>query len=412
MRLRLPEALLGIGGYPDESSDRRGKRRIIVAALILTLPLILLASVIRLTSGHPWQGLANLAQAVAHVAVLGALHWWPRRFTSVMHWLSGADMLIIGLATMALGGLAASGFHILWAFVSVMVALIALSRRAAAVWFGVYSVAVGITVVGGSWLDTGERPESLAVDTTTNVAGASLLIFLVMVYFVTQREIFQRQSDDLLNNILPASIAEKLKVESSVIADRYEMATVLFADVVGFTPMTAEMDADELVGLLDDIFTTLDTIAAEMGLEKIKTVGDEYMVAAGVPEVRADHAHAMAEFALATRDIVAERDFGGHRIELRIGMHSGPVVAGIIGQVKFSYDLWGDTVNTASRLETFGVPGEIHISWETRDLIADRFECEPRGLVALKGKGETETWFLRGKAGDRRTGSADESESG
>jgi guanylate cyclase len=308
-------------------------------------------------------------------------------------------MVIITLATMALGGLATSGFHILWAFVSVMVALVALSRRAAAFWFGVYALAVAITVAGGSWLDTGERPDSLTVDTIINVAGASLLIFMVMVYFVRQRELFQRQSDDLLHNILPASIAEKLKVESSVIADRYEMATVLFADVVGFTPMTAAMDADELVGLLDDIFTTLDTIAAEMGLEKIKTVGDEYMVAAGVPEVRADHAHAMAEFALAIRDIVAERDFGGHRIELRIGMHSGPVVAGIIGQAKFSYDLWGDTVNTASRLETFGVPGEIHISRTTRDLIADEFECERRGMVALKGKGETETWFLRGRTG-------------
>lgn len=397
MRLRLPEALLGIGSYPGESSDRRGKRRIIVAALILTLPLILLASVIRLTSGHPWQGLANLVQAMAHGGVLVALVWWPRRFTAVMQWLSGADMLIIGLATMAMGGLAASGFHILWAFVSVMVALIALSRRAAAWWFGMYSVVVGITVVGASWLDTGERPDSLAADTTINVAGASLLIFLVMVYFVRQREIFQRQSDDLLNNILPAAIAEKLKAESSVIADRFEMATVLFADVVGFTPMTADMDADELVNLLDDIFSTLDTIAGEMGLEKIKTVGDEYMVAAGVPEARADHAHAMAEFALATRQIVASRDFGGHRIDLRIGMHSGPVVAGIIGQAKFSYDLWGDTVNTASRLETFGVPGEIHMSRATRDLIADHFECERRGMVSLKGKGETETWFLQGR---------------
>ena len=392
---RLPEVLHDIGGHPGESADRRGKRRIIVAALILTLPLILLASVLRLTSGHTWQGLANLAQAMAHMGVLAALRWRPRRFAAVMQRLSGADMLIVGLATMALGGLAASGFHILWAFVSVMVALIALSRRAAALWFAVYSVVVGITVVGGSWLDTGERPDSLAVDTTINVAGASLLIFLVMVYFVRQREVFQRQSDDLLNNILPASIAEKLKVESSVIADRYEMATVLFADVVGFTPMTANMDADELVTLLDDIFTTLDTIADEMGLEKIKTVGDEYMVAAGVPEARADHAHAMAHFALATRRIVTRRDFGGHHIELRIGIHSGPVVAGIIGQAKFSYDLWGDTVNTASRLETFGVPGEIHISRVTRDLVADEFECERRGMVALKGKGETETWFLR-----------------
>ena len=398
MKLPLSEAMLGIGSYPGESTDRRGKRRIIVGALVLTTPVILLTGVMRIATGHSWAGLANLAQVAAHVAVLVALHYWPRRFTAAMHWLSGMDMFIITLATLAVGGLAPSGFQMLWAFVSVMIALIALSRRAAAIWFGVYSVAVIVTVVGGSWLDTGERPDSLAVDTAINATGASLLIFLVMVYFVKQRELFQRQSDDLLNNILPASIAEKLKVESSVIAERYEMATVLFADVVGFTPMTADMDADELVALLDDIFSTLDSIAGDMGLEKIKTVGDEYMVAAGVPEPRADHAHAMARLALAIRDIVGQRDFGGHRIELRIGMHSGPVVAGIIGQAKFSYDLWGDTVNTASRLEAFGVPGEIHISRVTRDLIADQFECERRGLVALKGKGETETWFLRSRA--------------
>lgn len=400
LRLRLPEGLLAIGSHPAESSDRRGKRRIIVAALILTSPLIVLATVLRFAEGHPWQASANLAQAVFHVVVLVALHWWPHRFAAVMHWLSGGDMVIIALATMALGGMGFSGFHMLWAFASVMIALIALSRSAAAAWFGLYSVAVAITVVGGSWLDTGERPQSVAADTAINVVGASSLIFLVMVYFVRQRELFQQQSDDLLNNILPAPIAEKLKVVSAVIADRYEMATVLFADVVGFTPMTADMDADELVGLLDDIFTTLDTIAEQIGLEKIKTVGDEYMVAAGVPQERVDHAHAMAEFALATQHVVGQRDFGGHHIELRVGMHSGPVVAGIIGQAKFSYDLWGDTVNTASRLETFGVPGEIHLSRATRDLIADRFECEQRGMVALKGKGETETWFLRGRRTD------------
>lgn len=130
-RLRLPEGLLAIGSHPTESSDRRGKRRIIVAALILTSPLIVLASVLRFADGHPWQASANLAQVVFHVGILVALHWWPQRFTAAMHWLSGGDMVIITLATMALGGMVSSGFHMLWAFVSVMIALIALSRSAA-----------------------------------------------------------------------------------------------------------------------------------------------------------------------------------------------------------------------------------------------------------------------------------------
>lgn len=398
-RWQLPETWLAIGSYRSEAADQRGKRRIIVAALILTAPVILLTGIGRVATGHTWEGSANLVQVTVHLAVLGALHLRPRRFPTIMHVLSGADMMIITLAALALGGLSESGFSMLWGFVSVVIALIALDRRAAAVWFGIYSVAVIITAIGGSWLDTGERPgpSSLATESTVNVVGASLLIFLVMAYFVKQRELFQRQSDDLLNNILPKSVAARLKVDSSRIADRYEMATVLFADVVGFTPMSAHMSADELVTLLDEIFSSLDALVDEMGLEKIKTVGDEYMVAAGVPVTRADHAHAMAEFALATRRIVAHRDFGGHHIDLRIGMHSGPVVAGIIGRAKFSYDLWGDTVNIASRLETFGVPGEIHLSRTSRDLIAGEFSCERRGMVALKGKGETETWFLRGR---------------
>lgn len=399
--LRVPETLLQIGSFPSESSDRRGKRRIIVAALVLTTPVILVASITRFLEGNTWQGLGNLVQALVHVAVLIALRSFPQSFAAAMHWLSAGDMLIITLTTMAQGGMASSGFHMLWAFVSVVVALVALSRKAAVFWFAIYAVAIGVTVVGGSWIDTGERPESLAVDTTINVLGASSLIFLVMLYFVQQRELYQRQSDDLLNNILPAPIAERLKVEAEVIAEKYDLATVLFADVVGFTPMTADMGPDELVSLLDDIFSTLDAIASRMGLEKIKTVGDEYMVAAGVPEARDDHAHAMADFALKTRGVVAQRQFAGHDIELRIGMHSGPVVAGIIGQAKFAYDLWGDTVNTASRLETSGLPGEIHVSRETRDLIADEYECERRGIVGLKGKGEVETWLLKGRRAGR-----------
>ena len=393
----LPDSIMAIGSYLGETQERRGKRRIIVAALVLTTPVIAAVGIGRMATGHPWEGLGNIVQVGIHLAILGVLRLWPRSFAAAMHVLAGADIAIIAVTTLALGGLVASGLNVLWAFVSVVVALIALSRKAAASWFGVYAVAVILTLIGRTWLDTGERPDNVAFETTVNVIGASLLIFFVMIYFVRQREFFQRQSDSLLHNILPDSIATRLKVETSSIADSYESATVLFADVVGFTPMSAGMVADDLVALLDEIFSSLDAIVDELGLEKIKTIGDEYMVASGVPNPRADHAYAMAEFALTTRDLLEQRLFGGRRIELRIGVHSGPVVAGIIGDSKFSYDLWGDTVNTASRLESHGVPGEIHISTTTRDLISDRFECERRGMVDLKGKGETETWFLRAR---------------
>ncbi len=209
------------------------------------------------------------------------------------------------------------------------------------------------------------------------------------------------RSEELLLNILTEEIDDRLKAGEAGIADRFELATVLFADVVDFTPMSASMSADGLVPLLDEIFSSLDELVDALELEKIKTVGDEYMVAAGVPEPRPDHAQAIAELAIGIRSTVQSRDFGGHRIQFRIGVHSGPVVAGIIGHRKFSYDLWGDTVNIASRMESHGVPGEIQISRATKELIADSFTCERRGLIELRGKGELETWFLRDRATNR-----------
>lgn len=259
--------------------------------------------------------------------------------------------------------------------------------------------------------DTATSIEGTAHETAITVltaAGTALSIGVIALYFkrvVDSAEAEMRaaneRSEQLLLNILPEEIADRLKAGETGIADRYELATVLFADVVDFTPMSASMSADDLVSLLDEIFHLLDELVDALGLEKIKTVGDEYMVAAGVPEARSDHAQAMAELALRIRDAVESRHFGGHRIRFRMGVHSGPVVAGIIGHRKFSYDLWGDTVNTASRMESHGVPGEIQISRTTRDLIADSYVCERRGVIELKGKGEVEAWFLRERASQR-----------
>jgi adenylate cyclase len=168
--------------------------------------------------------------------------------------------------------------------------------------------------------------------------------------------------------------------------------------VVDFTPMSAGMAPQQLVTRLDAVFTTFDGFVAELGLEKIKTIGDSYMAASGVPVRKADHAEAIAELALRMRDHTASSKFAGRPIRLRIGVSSGPVVAGIIGSRKFAYDLWGDTVNTASRMESTGVPGQIQVSSSTCELIKDRFVCEPRGLVTVKGKGQMETYLLVSRA--------------
>lgn len=200
-----------------------------------------------------------------------------------------------------------------------------------------------------------------------------------------------------MHNILPDEIAARLKANASMVADSFESASVLFADVVDFTPMSAGMSAADLVALLNRIFTTFDAFVDELGIEKIKTVGDEYLVASGVPVPRKDHAEAVADLALRMRDYVASKEFEGRRIRLRIGINSGPVVAGIIGTHKFAYDLWGDVVNTTSRMESEGLSGSIQLSGSTFSLIEDRFICERRGLIPVKGKGEMDTYILISK---------------
>ena len=208
----------------------------------------------------------------------------------------------------------------------------------------------------------------------------------------------RQQADELLLNILPESIAEKLKINpTQTIAQDFANVSVLFADVVNFTPMSATMSPTELVNLLDEVFSYFDTLVEKYELEKIKTIGDCYMVAAGVPEVRIDHARVITLLGLEMQDYVSLHDFQGHRLSFRIGINSGSVVAGVIGRRKFIYDLWGDAVNTASRMESHGKANNIQITRSTYELIEGEFLCESQGLIYVKGKGEMEVWHVLGQ---------------
>jgi adenylate cyclase len=292
------------------------------------------------------------------------------------------------------GGLLESGLAAMFAVILFVGALVALGKGAAAFWFGAFVVGVIYSVLVPNWIDAVYVNENPATEAAFNLVATGVVIFAVMVYFVRQRDRFQKESDDLLHNILPDEIATRLKASSSMIADSYDSASVLFADIVDFTPMSADMSAEELVGLLNGVFSTFDGIVEELGLEKIKTVGDEYMVASGLPTRRPDHAHVIAELALRMREILTRERFDGREIRMRIGVNSGPVVAGIIGTHKFAYDLWGDVVNTASRMESAGIAGTIQISGATQQLIHDEYVCHSRGTVAVKGKGEMATYLL------------------
>jgi class 3 adenylate cyclase len=227
-----------------------------------------------------------------------------------------------------------------------------------------------------------------------NLLAVSTTIFLVLQYFVRARELEQARSERLLLNVLPEPIAGRLKHSEDVIADAYPEATVLFADLVGFTPLAASMRPEQLVLMLDEVFSSWDALAASHGLEKIKTIGDSYMVVGGVPEPRPHHVAAVATMALEMGPALAQCGADDVDLRARIGIDTGPLVAGVIGRAKFSYDLWGDTVNTASRMESSGEPGRIHVTERVRAALDGHYEFVPRGELEIKGKGTMRTYFL------------------
>jgi len=221
--------------------------------------------------------------------------------------------------------------------------------------------------------------------------------------YVERIELERLRHETLLRNILPGQIVTRLNNGEVVIADRVEEATILFADLVGFTAAASQVTPAVLVNNLNCIFSAFDDLCRRLQIEKIKTIGDAYMAAAGVPQPRADHAEVIAEFALAMLvalervNAVAEVPF-----QMRIGIHTGPVVAGVIGSHRFLYDIWGDTVNIASRLESHGLPGRVHVSPRTSQMLADQYNFEARGLINLRGIGKLRTSFLTGRKGSGR----------
>ena len=238
-----------------------------------------------------------------------------------------------------------------------------------------------------------------------HIVGAYLAAFGIASYsvYVTERaeaalELEREKSETLLLNILPAAIANRLKESNQLIADGFESVTILFADVVGFTPMSDGLPPARIVEFLSQVFCRFDLLAEKHGLEKIKTIGDAYMVAGGIPEPRAGHVEAVADMALemvrVVEDLVTP---AGQPLHLRIGIHTGPAIAGVIGLKKFTYDLWGDTVNTASRMESHGLPGRIQVTAETHQLLQNGYAFEERGIIEVKGKGPMAVFLLLGR---------------
>ncbi|HVR33210.1 MAG TPA: adenylate/guanylate cyclase domain-containing protein [Acidimicrobiia bacterium] len=237
-----------------------------------------------------------------------------------------------------------------------------------------------------------------------NFVGLVLVTYVSLGFFIRERErarmelqLEREKSEQLLLNILPEQVASRLKAGERVIADRVEGVTILFADLVDSTPMSEHVTPDHLVEILNGVFTPFDDLADEFGLEKIKTIGDAYMVVGGLPAARADHVEAVAAMALAMRAELKQHSVEGFgQLRMRFGIDTGTVVAGVIGRRKFSYDLWGDTVNTAARMESHGIPGEIQVTEAVYRQLRGRYEFTARGPVEIKGKGSMTTWLLVG----------------
>ena len=233
-----------------------------------------------------------------------------------------------------------------------------------------------------------------AVDYVSKPFNAHELLARVRTHLALDR--LHRENQRLLLNVLPAPIAERLKKEAGLIAERFDDVSVLFADIVGFTPLSAQLSPPDLLDLLNRVFSAFDELAGQHGLEKIKTIGDAYMVAGGLPEPQPDHLASMARLALAMHESVRTIGHRSGGLSLRVGLHVGSVIAGVIGIRKFIYDVWGDTVNTASRLESHGTAGRVQVSEAVYRRLQDRFEFEPRGTIELKGRGPMAVYLLKG----------------
>ena len=311
----------------------------------------------------------------------------------------------------SLGGFRTGSAVALWAVTSPLGALLFVGARQAIPWFAAFA---GLVVISGA-IDPvisargPDVPDGVVVTLfAMNVLGVAATAFALLQYFVRAREralaaleIEQDKSERLLLNVLPESVAARLKEQGGVIADACPGVTVLFADIVGFTPLSERLSASNVVALLDRVFAHWDQLAADHGVEKIKTIGDAYMVAGGIPLPRDDHAEAIAEMALAMGpEFMRLSSETGYPLQVRIGIDTGPVIAGVIGRAKFIYDLWGDTVNTASRMESYAPPGTIQVTERAFERLRARYEFRPRETIDVKGKGPMRPYLLLGRRSD------------
>ena len=389
--------LSAIGAQPGDDQETRLRKALLVLISLAILPIALFWGVLYLALDSVVGYIPLVYAAILAVAV--AIFARTRNAEFLLR-VNLIDIILAPtLSMIPLGGFIGASAVGIWGILAPMGALVFSGVRSSIRWYAAWVLIfmtcgiLGQLFGGPSGLPDWFTTTMLAL----NVVVGGTFVFALLAFFAQQRLDAQERADNLLLNILPRSIAEKLKDRPQTIADQFSAASILFADVADFTPTVEKLQPAEVVGLLDQLFSRFDTLTEKYELEKIKTIGDCYMAAAGIPTPRPDHARALALLALDMLEVMrTDKAVTDLDLQLRIGINSGPVVAGVIGRKRFLYDLWGDAVNIASRMESHGTPGRIQISGATYDLLRDEFECEPRGPVAVKGKGEMDTWYLLG----------------
>jgi adenylate cyclase len=395
LRWTLLDRLIGLADEPTNDDDLRLRKRVaVVAGYILILGALQLPVLSQgLLLG--WFVAATMPLVSgANLFVLARTH----RFDRYVIVLVVSVLLFAAVVEVSLGGLGGSSAAIVFAFLGPVFALLALGPRRATAWFVAFlAVIVGVVLID-PLVSSRIPPQPYPMRLVWYVANLAIplgITFALLRYTDIRRRRAEARSEELLTNAIPVAIAARLKRGEGRIAESYPETTVLFADLAGFTPWARETDPALVVGFLDELFTRFDELAADAGVEKIKTIGDAYMAVAGAPEHRPDHAAAAIELAggmlAALADVGARWDVP---LELRVGVASGPVVGGVIGQRRILFDLWGDTVNTASRMQSSGVPGRIQVAQSTRDLVRDTCAFDEREPVVVKGLGPMTTYLL------------------
>ncbi len=392
----LVHRFISIADEPTDDDDVRLRKRVGVVVGYATLvaplgvPLFGGGSLISYAVGFGMPALN-----VINLGMLARTH----RFDRYVVVLSVAGVLFTLAADVLIGGLAA-GAGVIWAFLAPVYVLLALGPHRATPWFFVFLGVVVVAILIDPWVTATVPAPPYAlrlVSFAQNLAVPLGITFFLLRYTDIRRRAAEARSEELLTNAIPVSIASRLKHGDTRIADAYPETTVLFADLAGFTPWAQRTDPDQVVSFLDDLFSRFDQLAAAGGVEKIKTIGDSYMAVAGAPQARDDHAEAAMGLARGMLTALADaQEAAGLSLELRIGLASGSVVGGVIGRQRILFDLWGDTVNLASRMESAGVPGRIQVAPSTWTLLRDRFTFEEREPIEVKGLGQMTTYLLVG----------------